>query len=146
MKISNQNQNIAIEDVATIVDSELPKSQKMRNLFDAGLTINEISNLLGVRYNFVYNVMQNHILKNGYEVSIDKSSGKKEIVRELLAQGKTIAEISQEIATTYNYVWKLVHEIKAEEPVEEPKEPVEEPVESVEEPALTKKNRNKKSA
>jgi 2,3-bisphosphoglycerate-independent phosphoglycerate mutase len=115
MKIQNATLTIEENEINAIVFSKLPKSQKMRNLFDAGLDIKLIATLLGVRYNFVYNVMQNHILKNNYVVEVNKESGKKEIVRALLAEGRTIAEISTEMATTYNYIWKLAKEIKSEE-------------------------------
>lgn len=44
------------------------KSAKIRELYDAGLSIMDISKLLGVRYQFAYNVISHHSVVKELEV------------------------------------------------------------------------------
>lgn len=118
MKLSNVSNVKGLEKkVQNIVSSEESKSSKMKQLFQLGLEVKEISVLLGVRYNFVYNVISNQVIIEGLEVETTKQSSKKDQVRELFNQGKTNKEISIELKTNYNYIYKLVKEIKSEQEV-----------------------------
>jgi DNA-binding NarL/FixJ family response regulator len=116
MKIKNaknvKNINKAIEAIKT---SEASKSGKMRELFALGLTIKEIANIMQVRYNFVYNVISNLIITTGLEVETEVKTTKKDLIKALFLQGKTNKEIAIELKTNYNYVAKLVKEIKLEQ-------------------------------
>ena len=115
MKLSNVSTIKGLEKkVANIVASEESKSSKMKQLFQLGLEVKEIANLLEVRYNFVYNVISNQVIIEGLEVETTKQSSKKDQVRELFNQGKSNKEIAIELKTNYNYVYKLVKEIKSE--------------------------------
>lgn len=115
MKIKNvktvKNLNKAIE---TIKASEASKSNKMKELFELGLDIKEIANIMQVRYNFVYNVISNLVITTGLEVENEVKVTKKDIIKELFLQGKSNKEIAIELKTNYNYVYKLVKEIKLE--------------------------------
>lgn len=90
------------------------KSQKMKDLFQLGYDIKEIAALMGVRYNFVYNVISNQIIVEGLDVFTEKKVSKKDAVRDLFIQGKTNKEIAIELKTNYNYIYKLTKELKDE--------------------------------
>ena len=47
---------------------KLNKSEKIRRLFDAGLSVSEIATLMGIRYQFAYNVISHHVKAKGQEV------------------------------------------------------------------------------
>lgn len=123
MKLSNVKNVKNLESkIENIINNEgLSKSAKMKDLFQLGLTIKEISELLSVRYNFVYNVISNQVIIEGLEVSSTKQTSKKDLVRELYNQNKSAKEIAIELKTNYNYVYKLLKEIKSEV-IEEVKE------------------------
>jgi transposase len=100
--------------VDAIMNNEgLSKSGKMKELFRLGLEIKEIATMLGVRYNFVYNVVSNMVIVEGIEVEQNKQSSKKDAVWALLDEGKTAKEIAVELKTNYNYVYKLRKEWQA---------------------------------
>lgn len=88
------------------------KSGKMRELFNLGLDVKEIAGLMGVRYNFVYNVVSNLVIVEGLSVVSNKKESKKDKVIELFNQGKSNKEIAVELKTNYNYVYKIVKEYK----------------------------------
>lgn len=115
MKIKNaktvKNLNKAIEAIKA---SEASKSSKMKELFALGLDIKEIANIMQVRYNFVYNVISNLVITTGLEVENEVKTTKKDLIKELFLQGKSNKEIAIELKTNYNYVYKLVKEIKLE--------------------------------
>ena len=96
----------------------------MKDLFSLGLEIKEISVLMNVRYNFVYNVISNQIIIEGLEVSTTKQTSKKDLVRDLFNQGKSTKEICIELKTSYNYIYKLLKEIKSEQEVNSNEESV----------------------
>lgn len=100
--------------VDTIMNNEgLSKSGKMKELFRLGLEIKAIADMLGVRYNFVYNVVSNMVIVEGIEVEQTKQASKKDAVWALLDEGKTAKEIAVELKTNYNYVYKLRKEWQA---------------------------------
>lgn len=98
----------------TIVNSEATKSAKMKALYNGGCEIGEIAKLLGVRYNFVYNVISNDAMKKGEEVRVTRKNGtvKAEIIKRI-KEGKTNKEISQELGVLYNYVFKVRKDYEA---------------------------------
>ena len=92
-----------------INDATLSKSQKFIKLYNEGMEIKEIANAMNVRYNFVYNVISNHCRMNDVELRTNKTSesSKKVMIEELFKQGKSNTEISKELKTNYNYVYKV---------------------------------------
>ena len=98
-----------VEERAQVIvnDQVLNKSAKMKALFDLGLEVKAISVMLGVRYNFVYNVISNYVLINGIEVDNSSRGSKKEKVIELLEAGKSVKEICVELQCNMNYVYKI---------------------------------------
>lgn len=108
------------EKVTTIVSNEtLSKSQKMKDMFDLGLEVKEIAQIMNVRYNFVYNVISNYVIVNSLNVETVKTESKKDKVVELFKQGKSNKEIAIELKTNYNYVYKITKELKDSKSEEE---------------------------
>jgi len=116
MKIKNITtiENLELETINTVNNETLNKSQKMKLLFSYGISIKQIASLLNVRYNFVYNVIQNQVITEGLEIQESEVSSKKELVRELFNAGHSTKSIAVTLKTNYNYIYKLVREIKDE--------------------------------
>lgn len=99
--------------VAAVVAKEgVSKSSKMKELFNLGLDVKEIAEVMGVRYNFVYNVVSNMVIVEGIQVETNKRESKKDKIMDLLDAGKTVKEIAVELKTNYNYVYKVSKEWK----------------------------------
>lgn len=96
--------------IAGILKSEVSKSAKMKALFNLGLEVKQIAELMQVRYNFVYNVVSNMVRINDIEVEQVKKDSKRDDIVRLLKEGKSNIEISKELKCNYNYVWKVVNE------------------------------------
>lgn len=96
--------------VAAMQEGKTSKGACIRTLFAGGLEVKEISAITGIRYNHVYNVVKNEVLVNGLEVETSSRSNensKKNQILVMLAQGKTVTEISKELKCMYNYVWQV---------------------------------------
>ena len=120
MKISNPTNKLTKGSITKLLQDEtISKSSKMKSLFESGMEIKEISTLMGVRYNFVYNVVSNHINMNGLTVETEKKENKKEKIIELFNQGKSNKEISIELKTNYNYVFNTLKQYKQSLEVQE---------------------------
>lgn len=98
-----------IETILTSADS---KSKKMVALYNGGLEIKEVATIMGVRYNFVYNVISNMCRMNDVELRTNKDNGssKKALIIALMNEGKSNTEIAKELKTNYNYVYKITKE------------------------------------
>jgi Mor family transcriptional regulator len=81
------------------------KSERMKQLYDSGYTVAEISKKLECHYSFVYGVIQKHC--NGV-VPQTKTESKSDIFRTMYDQGKTIGEISKETNSNYSYVFSVI--------------------------------------
>ena len=94
-------------------DTTLSKSKKFITLYNEGLEIKEIASLFNVRYNFVYNVVSNYCRMNEIELRTNQVNGssKKVMIEELSKQGKSNTEISKELKTNYNYVYKITKQL-----------------------------------
>jgi transposase-like protein len=96
--------------VEKIVKMEVSKSQKIKDLFDAGLETKDIAELLQIRYNFAYNVISNYARMNDINVDVTPKTHRKDEIVTLAKTGKSLVEISKELKVNYNYVWKIVKE------------------------------------
>ena len=101
-----------------VADEGMSKSAKMKALFDLGLEVKEIANVLGVRYNFVYNVVSNYCNTNGIPVETNKRESKRDKIIELHKQGLSNKEISIELKTNYNYVFNVIKAYKRAQEME----------------------------
>jgi len=113
-KVMNQEVKMSQAKVNQILNDETSKSKKMVALFELGLEVKEIANILNVRYNFVYNVVSNYCNVNQIQTVTNKKEGKKEKIVALFEEGKSLKEISIELKTNYNYVFNVVKEYKKE--------------------------------
>lgn len=48
-----------------VTEAKLSKSEQIRRMFDAGMSIAEIANSMHIRYQFAYNVVSYHIKSKG---------------------------------------------------------------------------------
>ena len=99
---------------AILNDTTTSKSKKMIALYKLGVEIKEIANLLGTRYNFVYNVVSNEVRMNDGMVLRTRNNDtdtKKSKIVELFNQGKSNTEISTILKTNYQYVFKVTKEL-----------------------------------
>ena len=97
------------KEITTIINNATSKSQAMIALYNSGLEIKQIANIMQVRYNFVYNVISNHCRINDIELRTNKNNtnSKKAQIEELFKAGKSNVEIASELKTNYNYVYKI---------------------------------------
>ena len=100
-------------EIQKIINNASSKSQAMVELYNQGLEIKQIANAMDVRYNFVYNVISNHCRMNDIELRTNKGNenSKKVMIEKLFKEGKTNVEISKELKTNYNYVYKITKQL-----------------------------------
>jgi DNA invertase Pin-like site-specific DNA recombinase len=116
MKALTVEKKMTKEQVTKLVaNAEVSKSQKIRDLFTGGFETKEIAEMVGVRYNFVYNVLQNHVIMNDIQVETVKRDSKRDDIVKLINEGKSLADVSRATKTNYNYIWKISKELKAEQ-------------------------------
>lgn len=98
--------------VTKVLTQESSKSEKIKTLFLGGMDVKTISELMGIRYNFAYNVVSDMIRVEGLQSTVQKTekASRKEEIHRLIKEGKTNVEISTELKCNYNYVWKVVNE------------------------------------
>ena len=100
------------EIVKKIEAKDISKGAGIRELFAGGMSVKEIAETTGIRYNHVYNVVKNEVLTKGLQDEIEKTgrnsaNSKKNQILALLKEGKSITEVSQELKCLYNYVWQI---------------------------------------
>jgi predicted transcriptional regulator len=92
-------------EIKKVMDQEISKSQKMIQLYNGGLEIKDIANVMGVRYNFVYNVVSNYCRMNDVQMRVVVKENKKATIIQLIEAGKSNVEISAALKCSYNYVF-----------------------------------------
>lgn len=101
----------AIKAITTKLDKgEISKGAAIRELFAGGLSVKEISAITTIRYNHVYNVVNQEVMKNGLEGDVIRAregGTKKSQILALLESGKSIKEASAELGCLYNQVWQV---------------------------------------
>ena len=97
------------KEIQKIINNTTSKSKAMVALYNSGLEIKQIANIMQVRYNFVYNVISNYCRMNDIELRTNKNNtnSKKVQIEELFKAGKSNVEIAKELKTNYNYVYKI---------------------------------------
>lgn len=113
MKIKNITKLTKKQQEELLKNEGISKSSKIKTLFESGLGIKEIAELLNIRYNFAYNVISNYIITNEVEIIKEEKVNKKQIVINMYLEGKSNKEIAVELKTNYNYVYKIVKEYKS---------------------------------
>ena len=107
---------VSKKQIESIKNEEISKSLKMKKLFDLGIEVKTISEIMDVRYNFVYNVISNYININEIQVVKEEKSDKKQQIIDLHNQGTKKVDISKILKTNYNYVYKVVKEYEDSKP------------------------------
>ena len=97
--------------VKEIMGKESSKSKKMIEMYLNGGEISEISKLMGVRYNFSYNVISNYCRVEGVDMNKVVKESKKGKIVELIKEGKSNVEISKELKSSYNYIFNIRKEM-----------------------------------
>lgn len=107
-KVNNEER-----EVNTMNTQTTTKSQKIRELYDEGKSISEISRIMNVNYSFVYQTIKKYCDKIGKEfITRENKETKSQKIRELYLRGLSISQISKELQTNYNYVWSIVNKMK----------------------------------
>jgi Mor family transcriptional regulator len=81
------------------------KSERMKQLYDAGFTVAEISKKLSCHYSFVYGVIQKHC--DGVIPASQKES-KSDLFRTMYDGGSSIGDIAKETNSNYSYVFSVI--------------------------------------
>ncbi len=103
------------KEMQEVVKNAKSKSEGYKLLYNAGVEIKEIANFYGVRYNFVYNVISNYCRVEDVELRTNHRTdgeSKKDQVIAMLKEGKACTEISKELKTNINYVYKIRKEVE----------------------------------
>ncbi|MCK9328054.1 MAG: helix-turn-helix domain-containing protein [Bacteroidales bacterium] len=98
------------ERVKVIMETSVSKSQKMKEMFDLGLELKAIASIMGVRYNFVYNVISNYVNINDIPISRSVGESKKDAIIQLFLQGQSNKEIAKALKLNYNYIYKVIRD------------------------------------
>lgn len=91
--------------IKKIVEQDISKSQRMIQLYNEGMEVKDIANVMGTRYNFVYNVVSNYCRMNDLSMRVVEKENKKATIITLIEAGKSNVEISAETKCCYNYVF-----------------------------------------
>jgi len=94
-------------------ETEVPmnKSQRIRALLDEGKSISEVAEIVGVRYNFVYNVASRYM--DDLPTQSQQGESKSQQIRDLLDAGKTVTEIKKALGLDYNFVYGVKRQYDA---------------------------------
>ena len=100
-------------EIQKIINNAASKSKAMIELYNDGLEIKQIAEVMNVRYNFVYNVISNFCRMNDVELRTNQVNGssKKAQIEQLFKDGKSNTEIAKELKTNYNYVYKITKQL-----------------------------------
>ncbi len=90
----------------------MSKSDVMREMYESGMLINEISKELGCHYSYVYGVIQRYCNKKGEEVKHVTKQSKSDVIRELFDQGNTVGSIAKQLNSNYSFVFSVVKKYK----------------------------------
>lgn len=115
MKTANPIKMTKVQQEKLVSNPDLSKSAKIKQLFDAGNDVKTISQIMGIRYNFAYNVVSNYVNMESIEVVKSDKVNKKQLIIEQHLAGKTNKEISIELKTNYNYVFNTLKVYKMEQ-------------------------------
>lgn len=91
--------------IDNIMKQDTSKSKKMIALYNEGMEIKDIAQVMGTRYNFVYNVVSNYCRMNDIAMRVVERENKKATIIQLIEAGKSNVEISAETKCCYNYVF-----------------------------------------
>lgn len=107
----NQTNTLEEETKKLVNNETLSKSKRIIELYKLGYSVKQVSELLGIRYNFSYNILSNFTRLNNLDLGTrGNGDTKKQKIEELVSQGLSNTEISKITQTNYNYVYKVTSE------------------------------------
>jgi len=117
MKIEKIVKKMEKEEIEKLVkNGNLSKSFKVIELFNSGMECKDIGILLGIRYNFAYNVIFNYCNVKGVKKEVsERNKNDGEVKKKIIemynkGNGKSKVEICKELMKNYNYVSKVCNE------------------------------------
>lgn len=103
------------QEIRAITEQEISTSKKMVQMYNGGMEIAEIAEVLGKRYNHAYNVISDYCRVQSVELRTKNQEGsKKQAIIELVKEGKTNVEISAELKISYTRVYNVRKEHERE--------------------------------
>ena len=107
--------------------TDVNKSQRMRDYFnehDGEVSISEVEDEVGIRYQFAYQVLRRHCRKNDIELPTTQNNGetKKDRMIEMWEDGLSISEVAKEVDTNYSYAWSTIDEHRKDKKQEDNEE------------------------
>lgn len=113
MLITNPTQVKNLEkETKAITTREGSTSQKIRDLFHLGYAIKEISILVGVRYNFAYNVISNYVNIQDIETHKTTKESKGDKIVEMYLEGQKPKDIAKALRSNVNYVYQTINKYR----------------------------------
>lgn len=101
-------QDLRLEAAAIGADENLSKSDRIRTIYDMGFEVKEVADMIGIRRQFVDNVIRQ---RDG-EVRKTKSVNQSQKFRDLFEDGMTVAEIAKAENANYNWVYAVIKKHK----------------------------------
>lgn len=102
-------------EIRKIKESAPSKSQAIITMFQKGMETGEIAKAMGIRYQFAFNVIQNHCFKTGVDMpKREKGETKKAQIIELLKKDMRPSEIAKTMQCNSNMVYKIQKEWELE--------------------------------
>ncbi len=94
----------------------MSKSTMIRDMYasDDNVTVAEVAETVGVRYQFAYNVIRRYCDKIGTDVRKANPVTQSSRIRELFLAGKKPGEIAKELNTNYSFVHQVVKKLRDE--------------------------------
>lgn len=83
----------------------MSKSSVMREMYDSGKSVSEISKEMNCNYSYVYGVIDRHT--NGSIKQTVKDS-KSDLFRQMYDDGSTVGEIAKQTNSNYSYVFSVI--------------------------------------
>lgn len=108
---AKETKGVVKETVTEETVTQVSKSQIMREMYDEGLTVGEIAKQLGVRYQFVYQVIHKHT-KGEIRSSRGNRDTKSQMFRDLYDKGLSVGEIAKQTNSNYTFVFQVIKRYK----------------------------------
>lgn len=91
------------------------KSEEMRQRYEQGQSVTEISHEMNANYSYVYGVIERYCTKQGVEMRKVERASKSDEIRALADQGMTVGAIAKQLNSNYSFVHSVVKKYRSEE-------------------------------
>lgn len=90
----------------------MSKSELMRQMYDSGINVSEISKKMNCHYSYVYGVIQRHCNKTSQEIRHNSTTSKSDEIRRLFDENLTVGQIAKQLNSNYSFVFSVVKKYK----------------------------------